>query len=124
MTRQTGKVDKGWGYEVIWATNDQYCGKIMVFTDAGSRCSMHFHKDKDETWFVNAGTFIVRWIDTKTSTLHEKVLSEGDVWHNPPLQPHQLEALVPDSMIFEVSTADSVEDNYRISPGDSQRVEI
>ena len=30
-TRLEGKVDKGWGYELIWATNDLYCGKIMVF---------------------------------------------------------------------------------------------
>ena len=118
--RLEGKVDKGWGYEIIWATNDKYCGKIMVFERPGAKMSMHFHKDKEETWFVNAGTFLVRWIDTKTATLHEKSLKEGDVWHNPPLQPHQLEALVPDSMIFEVSTPDSVEDNHRIVPGDSQ----
>jgi mannose-6-phosphate isomerase-like protein (cupin superfamily) len=118
--RLEGKVDKGWGYEIIWATNDKYCGKIMVFERAGAKMSMHFHREKEETWFVNAGTFMVRWIDTKTATLHEKALKEGDVWHNPPLQPHQLEALVPDSMLFEVSTPDSVEDNYRIVPGDSQ----
>jgi quercetin dioxygenase-like cupin family protein len=63
---------------------------------------------------------MLRYIDTKTATMHEKLLKEGDVWHNPPLQPHQLEALQPNSIIFEVSTADSVEDNYRIAPGDSQ----
>ena len=120
MTRLEGKVDKGWGYEIIWATNDKYCGKIMVFDRAGAKFSMHFHREKEETWFINAGTFMVRWIDTKTATLHEKVLKEGDTWHNPPLQPHQLEALVPDSIILEVSTPDSVEDNYRIVPGDSQ----
>ena len=74
----------------------------------------------EETWFVNAGQFLVRWIDTATAELHEKVLKEGDTWHNPPLQPHQLQALVANSMILEVSTADSVEDNYRVGPGDSQ----
>ena len=120
MSRLEGFVKKGWGYEIIWATNDQYCGKIMCFEKIGSKFSMHFHKDKDETWFVNAGKFIVRWIDTKTATLHEKVLVEGVVWHNPPLQPHQLESMSADAMIFEVSTADSVEDNYRVFPGDSQ----
>ena len=52
----------------------------------------------------------------------EKVLNEGDIWHNPPMMPHQLIAMKPNSMIFEVSTADSVEDNYRIIPGDSQNV--
>ena len=118
--RLNGYVEKGWGYEVIWATNDQYCGKILCFKHVGSKFSMHFHKEKDETWFVNAGKFIVRWIDTKDASHNEKILVEGDVWHNPPLQPHQLEALAPESIIFEVSTADSVEDNYRIAPGDSQ----
>ncbi len=44
----------------------------------------------------------------------------GDTWHNPPLQPHQLEALEDGSSISEVSTADSIEDNYRVMPGDSQ----
>jgi mannose-6-phosphate isomerase-like protein (cupin superfamily) len=120
IERLQGMVKKGWGYELIWATNDKYCGKIMVFEKARAKFSMHFHKEKDETWFVNAGQFMLRYIDTKTATLHEKLLKEGDVWHNPPLQPHQLEALQPNSMIFEVSTADSVEDNYRIQPGDSQ----
>lgn len=120
MSRLNGYVEKGWGYEIIWATTDQYCGKIMCFTKAGAKFSMHFHYQKDETWFVNSGSFIVRWIDTKTATLYEKILNEGDTWHNPPLQPHQLEALKPESMIFEVSTADSVEDNFRIIPGDSQ----
>jgi mannose-6-phosphate isomerase-like protein (cupin superfamily) len=118
--RPQGKVDKGWGYEVIWTSNDRYAGKILVFTRSGAKMSMHFHKEKEETWFVNSGKFILRWIDTKEARLHERVLSEGDVWHNPPLQPHQLEAMLPDSMIFEVSTADSVEDNYRIAAGDSQ----
>jgi mannose-6-phosphate isomerase-like protein (cupin superfamily) len=120
MDRITGKVDKGWGMELIWASNDEYCGKILVFNNAGSKFSMHFHKDKDETWFVNQGRFKVRWIDTKTAVLYEKELNEGDVWHNPRLQPHQLEAMVGNSSITEVSTADSPDDNYRIIPGDSQ----
>jgi mannose-6-phosphate isomerase-like protein (cupin superfamily) len=120
IDRQMGKVDKGWGYEIIWASNNNYAGKILVFDRAGAKFSMHFHKEKDETWFVNAGKFKLRWIDTKTATVYEKELNEGDVWHNPPLMPHQLEAVVANSMIFEVSTADSVDDNYRIAQGDSQ----
>lgn len=120
MTRQEGFVKKGWGYELIWATNDKYCGKILCFEKPGARFSMHFHKEKEETWFVNAGSFRLYFIDTKTAELKERILKEGDVWHNPPLQPHQLEALAPNSMLFEVSTPDSVEDNYRIAPGDSQ----
>jgi mannose-6-phosphate isomerase-like protein (cupin superfamily) len=122
MTQLKGKVDKGWGYEIIWASTDKYCGKLMVFTRVGAKFSMHFHKEKDETWFVNAGQFKLVYCDTKNAVYHEKILNEGDVWHNPPMMPHQLIALKPDSIIFEVSTADSVEDNYRIVPGDSQSV--
>jgi len=119
-TRLEGVVQKGWGYELIWATNDKYCGKIMVFEKAGSKFSMHFHKEKEETWFVNNGKFIVRWVDTEKAQIFQKELNEGDTWHNLPLVPHQLEAVVANSSVTEVSTPDSVEDNYRIIPGDSQ----
>ena len=122
-TRLSGVVQKGWGYEMIWATNDKYCGKIMVFNREGAKFSMHFHKEKDETWFVNSGKFKVRYIDTKDAMVYEKDLTEGEVWHNPPLQPHQLILLSKEGSITEVSTPDSVEDNFRIGPGDSQILE-
>jgi len=122
--RLEGKVDKGWGYEIIWATNEKYAGKILVFEKPGAKFSMHFHKEKDETWFVNAGSFRLIYCDPKPATYHEKILNEGDVWRNPPMMPHQLIALQPNSMVFEVSTADSVEDNYRIAPGDSQNATV
>ncbi len=46
--RHSGKVDKGWGYELIWATNELYCGKIMVFSKKGNKFSMHFHREKQK----------------------------------------------------------------------------
>lgn len=119
-TRKTGVDEKGWGYEMIWATNDLYCGKIMVFNREMAKTSMHFHREKDETWFVNSGRFKVKWIDTKDSKTYEQELIEGSTWHNPPLQPHQLICLSKEGSVTEVSTPDSVEDNYRIGPGDSQ----
>ena len=81
--------------------------------------------DQDVEYYkqINAGKFIVRWIDTSNAMLYERELKEGDTWHNPPLQPHQLEAIDPMSSITEVSTPDSVEDNFRLIPGDSQQVE-
>lgn len=124
MTQLSGYVKKGWGYEIIWATNEKYAGKILVFENVGSKTSLHFHKEKDETWFVNSGQFKLIYCDTATATYIEKVLNEGDTWHNPPLQPHQLISLAANSMIFEVSTKDTVEDNYKIAPGDSQKQEV
>ncbi len=118
--RLSGKVEKGWGYELIWATNNLYCGKLMVFEKAGNKCSMHFHKEKDESWYVAEGKFLLRWLDKETNEERNQILTKGTTWRNLPLQPHQLEALEDNSTIIEVSTPDSIEDNYRISPGDSQ----
>lgn len=117
-TRLNGFVKKGWGNELIWATNDKYCGKLMVF-NKGAKFSMHFHAVKDETWYVQSGRFVVITINTTNAEQKETTLEEGDVWHNPPLLPHQLICLEEGSII-EVSTPDSVEDNYRVAPGDSQ----
>lgn len=117
--RLNGFVEKGWGQENIWATNDKYCGKMLQF-NAGSKFSMHFHAQKEETWFVLSGKFIVRYIDTSNASIIEKSLEPGETWHNPPLLPHQLICL-EEGMICEVSSADSVEDNYRVMKGDSQK---
>jgi mannose-6-phosphate isomerase-like protein (cupin superfamily) len=118
MTRLQGFIEKGWGSELIWATNDNYCGKLLNFTP-GKKFSMHFHAIKDETWYVMSGKFLVSYIDTKDATLYDKYLNVGDTWHNTPLMPHQLYC-IEEGTIIEVSTPDSVEDNYRVKKGDSQ----
>ena len=119
MTRLNGEVPKGWGSELIWITNDKYCGKFMNF-NTGARFSMHFHAEKDEAWYVLKGKFTVKYINTSNAEIVEKELCVGDVWHNPPLLPHQL-ICIEEGTILEVSTPDSVEDNYRVMPGDSQK---
>ena len=119
MTRLKGKVEKGWGYEEIWATNDKYCGKLMHFNQ-GAKFSMHLHKEKDETWYILSGEFVVKYINTENADMLERVLQPGDTWRNTPMMPHQLHCISAGTII-EVSTPDSVEDNYRVMPGDSQR---
>lgn len=117
--RLDGFVKKGWGHELIWATNDKYCGKLLKF-NTGAKFSMHFHAEKDETWYVIDGRFKVITIDTTTANRLETDLGPGDKWHNPPLLPHQVICL-EEGTIIEVSTPDSVEDNYRVAKGDSQK---
>jgi mannose-6-phosphate isomerase-like protein (cupin superfamily) len=119
MTRLEGFVKKGWGSENIWVTTDKYCSKFLQF-NKGSKFSMHFHAEKDEAWFVQSGKFLVHWIDTNTAKINTETLCTGDSWRNFPLVPHQLECLEC-GIILEVSTPDSVEDNYRVMPGDSQK---
>lgn len=118
ITRLYGKVEKGWGHEEIWVSNDRYCSKFMYFKQ-GAKFSMHFHATKDETWYVMSGKFSVFYIDTTNASVHEAQLNVGDTWHNKPLLPHQL-VCIEEGTILEVSTPDSVEDNYRVLPGDSQ----
>lgn len=118
--RLQGKVEKGWGSEQIWVSISKYCSKFLHF-NAGAKFSMHFHAEKEESWYVVSGKFQVKWIDTKTATAHTSgVLQGGDTWHNAPLVPHQV-ICIEEGTILEVSTADSVEDNYRVMPGDSQQ---
>ena len=116
--RLEGFVEKGWGNEFIFATNEKYCGKLLKFNE-GKKFSMHFHSEKDETWYVLDGKFLVEWIDTKDAKVHDRYLRPGDIWHNPPLLPHRI-TCIDAGTIVEVSTPDSVEDNYRVMPGDSQ----
>ena len=119
LMRLEGFVEKGWGSELIWATNDKYCGKLLKF-NAGAKFSMHFHAHKDETWYVLEGKFVVRGINTNDASIFEEKLNAGDTWRNYPLEPHQIICLEAGTII-EVSTPDSVEDNYRVGKGDSQQ---
>jgi hypothetical protein len=119
--QQLGKIDKGWGFEIIFANNDKYCGKLLVFERVGAKTSLVFHKDKRKSWFVNSGKFKVKYIDVSTGELKEAILEEGKTADFAELGPHQIESLAPNSMIFEVGTADYIEDRFRLAPGDSQK---
>ena len=121
MNLQTlGKIDKGWGFELVFANNDKYCGKLLVFERAGAKTSLVFHKEKAKSWFINAGKFKVKFIDVSTGEMKEAVLEEGQTADFGQLGPHQIESLLPNSIIFEVGTGDYVEDRFRLAPGDTQ----
>lgn len=119
MINTEGRVEKGWGSELIWASTEQYCGKFLNF-NKGGKFSMHFHKDKDETWYVLSGEFEIETIDTRNASTHKTLLRKGNTWRNPTMLPHRITCLEEGSII-EVSTADHMEDNYRVAPGDSQK---
>ena len=57
---------------------------------------------------------------TQNAAVNSQILEVGSVWRNEPLEPHQVICL-EEGTIIEVSTPDSVEDNYRVLPGDSQK---
>lgn len=112
-------VPKGWGREIIFENNELYCGKLLYFKK-GAKFSMHYHMIKDETWYVQEGDFIYRWINTETAEVNEHCLRRGDTVRQLPGQPHQLEAIT-DGIVFEVSTQHIESDSYRVWKGDSQQ---
>jgi hypothetical protein len=123
MTPQ-GKIDKGWGYEIVWTNNDKYCGKILIFEKVGAKTSLVLHKEKRKSWFVNAGSFKLTFVNTQTGEIQDVILEEGKTVDLAELSPHQVEALQPNSMIYEVGTTDFVEDRFRLAPGDTQTKQL
>ena len=110
-------VPKGWAEELIIENNNMYCGKLLKFKK-GCKFSMHYHMVKDETWYVETGEFIYRWIDTETAEVKIVRLYPKDIVRQRPGQPHQLEALT-DGIVFEVSTQHEDSDSYRVFKGDT-----
>jgi len=108
-------VPKGWGKEIIFVNNDEYCGKLLCF-EKGKKFSMHYHIKKKETWYVSKGKFILIWVETENGTTHTEYLSVGDVITNERGEPHQLIA-VEDAEVFEVSTKHYDEDSFRMWKG-------
>jgi mannose-6-phosphate isomerase-like protein (cupin superfamily) len=108
------RVEKQWGHE-LWIHNDkQYCGKLLVFTNSGNKFSMHYHMIKNETWYVQEGAFQFDWIDTESAERCYTQLQKGDVVYIEKGLPHQLTALIDNSIVFEVSTEHFDDDSYRI----------
>jgi len=111
-------VPKKWGKEIIIHNDEDYCGKLLIFNKC-AKFSMHFHLKKKETWYVQEGKFLLRYIDTRNATILEKELTKGMAVEVQQGDPHQLIALTK-GIIFEVSTQHFDDDSYRIEKGDSQ----
>ena len=115
-------VPKGWGFEK-WIVNcEEYCGKLLYFVK-GKKCSWHFHKLKDEVFYVQSGRILVRYSENdlifKDGQLvaEEVILGPGDNFHVYRGLRHQMEAL-EDTELFEFSTQHFDSDSYRILKGD------
>ena len=96
------KVEKPWGYELIWALTDAYCGKVL-FVKAGAALSLQFHNEKDESWFVQSGRAKLELGEVGQAVLNEEVISAGAAFHYEPGTVHRITA-IEDTTILEVST--------------------
>lgn len=108
------ETEHSWGKEIIFAATEHYTGKFLQFEKIGSKTTMHFHKNKDKTWVVLSGKFILKVIDTSNAEVKEIFLNMGDTWRTSPLLPIQIEALEDESSIAEVATIEDATDVYNI----------
>lgn len=103
------RVEKPWGYELIWARTDRYVGKILHI-EPGHVLSLQYHNKKDETIYVLAGEIILRiQVDGQ---LQERRMRPGESYHIAPPTVHQFEAVTATDLL-EASTPE-IDDVVRI----------
>jgi mannose-6-phosphate isomerase len=105
------RVDKPWGYELIWALTDLYCGKLLVVR-AGQALSMQFHREKDESWYVLEGRAEIEMAGAGEKAPTREVVTAGAAFRITPGTVHRVRAL-EDTTILEVSTP-QVDDVVRL----------
>ena len=96
------RVDKPWGYELIWALTDIYCGKVL-FVKEGESLSLQFHREKDESWLIQSGLAKIELGAVGEAVLKQEVVGPGAAFHYRPGTVHRITA-VEDTTILEVST--------------------
>ncbi|MDQ6891975.1 MAG: cupin domain-containing protein [Acidobacteriota bacterium] len=119
------RVEKPWGYEIVFAENERYAGKIL-HVDAGHALSLQYHERKDETLYVLKGevTLLVDAdsdadtgaVAEKDRTLTEVTLAAGDSYRIRPGVRHRMSAAAPCDLV-EVSSPElddvvRLEDRY------------
>jgi len=100
-------IKKVWGEE-HWLVNEDYCGKRLML-NKGHRCSLHYHKIKDETFYVVKGKVLLELNGEKI------IMNQGDLQRIKPQDVHRFSGL-EDSEIIEFSTHHDEDDCYRIEP--------
>ena len=97
--------DKVWGKELWIANNDKYCGKILELSK-GFRCSIHYHKNKDETFYILEGKVLME-VDGE-----KKIMNVGESIRIFQEMKHRFTG-IEDSKILEISTHHEEDDSYR-----------
>ena len=83
-------VPKGWGHEVWIVNKEEYCGKLLYLKE-GKKCSWHYHKLKDETFYLQSGKILLKYLDSDDiDSAEEVILSPGDSFYIPIGLRHQM----------------------------------
>ncbi len=110
-------VPKGWGFEKWIVNGEEYCGKLLYIVK-GKKCSWHYHKLKDEVFYIQSGKVLLRYSHGDNIEMaNVTILEKGDRFHVCRGMRHQMEAL-EDTELFEFSTQHFDSDSHRIIKGD------
>ena len=108
------RVEKPWGWELVWAEAEAYVGKLL-FVRAGQSLSLQYHEVKDESWLVQRGRASLELgaLGGGRETLE---IGADDAFRYPPGTVHRVTA-IEDTLILEVSTPElddvvRLEDSY------------
>jgi mannose-6-phosphate isomerase-like protein (cupin superfamily) len=95
------KVEKPWGWELVWAEADDYVGKLL-FVKAGESLSLQYHEVKDESWLVQEGRARLE-LGEVGGGLEAIEIAPGDAFRFRAGTVHRITA-VEDTLVLEVST--------------------
>jgi mannose-6-phosphate isomerase len=104
------RVEKPWGYEIIYALTNHYCGKVL-FIRKDEQLSLQFHREKDEVIYVHEGRIEME-IGDPGGPLDIEVVGPGHAFHIQPGTVHRWRAL-EETTILEVSTPE-IDDIVRL----------
>lgn len=107
------RVEKPWGYELIWAHTERYVGKVLHIKE-GEKLSLQYHRQKDETIHVWSGRLLL--VVDEGHGLIERELKPGESYRVVPGTTHRMIAL-SDCDVLEASTPElddvvRLEDSY------------
>ena len=95
------RIEKPWGWELVWAETDDYVGKLL-FVRAGESLSLQYHELKDESWLVQQGRARLE-LGEVGGELEVVEIAPGDAYRFRPRTVHRVTAL-EDTTVVEVST--------------------
>lgn len=107
------RVEKPWGYELIWAKTERYVGKILHIK-TGHKLSLQYHEVKDETIYVLSGQ--LGFVVDEGQGPVQRTMNPGESYRVKPGTIHRMVG-VTDCDVLEASTPElddvvRLEDSY------------
>ena len=95
------RVEKPWGWELVWAETESYVGKLL-HVRAGQALSLQYHEVKDEAWLVQEGRASLE-LGEVGGELETVEIGPGDTFRYRPRTVHRVTA-IDDLTVVEIST--------------------